>query len=383
MIYMDINTFFSPKAGGIRTYHLAKIAWFQKCPQHQYFLVSPGNTYKTTEVGPSVTLVEAFGPAVTHDPAGYRILLDYFRILTLIVRTKPDVLEAGDPWLTGLFCLALKKSGFYKGLLVSFYHSDPIPSYLMPWAQSGRFRGLKKIVVASVARLFYRLQQGYDLTATASKTMEMSLRKNGIQSIAYLPFGVPEKFLTQMPLRASGRSRLLYAGRLDREKGIELVLAAITKLLAIDHIEITVMGRGSYSEQFLEIKHPRYHFLGFLEKPEEVLAVYDHHDILLAPGPFETFGLGVLEAMARGMIVVGPDQGGTAELLQEVSSPFIFKADDLNDFLRKIDLARDSNPLEEAKRSMNLALKYGSWDQAVQRMARRYGFSMPLVEVAQ
>lgn len=386
MIFLDINTFFSPKAGGIRTYHQAKIAWFQARREHRYIVLYPGPAHRAVPQGGQVTLVEVYGPAVTRDPSGYRFLVDFLRIFDLIRSHKPDVLEAGDPWLTGLFCLALKKSGWYKGLLVSFYHSDPVPSYLEPWAERGhsRFgRYWKKHLVRMVGRLFYAIQKGYDLTAVSSKTMEAGLRSRGIQTLAYLPFGVPELFLDRamspgkiaaVPQDGGSpsRIRLLYAGRLDREKGIELVLEALPILLTDERVEISVIGRGGYAERFSAFKHPRFTYMGFLENAAAVRDVYDRHDILLAPGPFETFGLGVLEAMARGLRIVGPDRGGTGELLRQAESPYIFRAEDAGDFLRAVRAAIDGDPKSESERSRALALRYGTWDEAVGRMIDCY-----------
>lgn len=380
MVFLDINTFFSPKAGGIRTYHQAKIDWFKANPSHAYHLVYPGpaRVPAVRREGP-VSLCEAYGPALTPDPRGYRLLVDFASVFRLVRSARPGVLEAGDPWLTGLFCLLLRRTGLFKGLLVSFYHSDPIPSYLEPWAARGGGRALKRLLVRAFAPVFYRLQRGYDLTAVSSRAMEASLRARGVARVARLPFGVPALFLEPLPARDSGPApspagavRFLYSGRLDREKGVDLLLEILPALLADGRIRVSVAGRGAYAERFARFEHPRYRYLGFLEGAAKVREAYDAHQVLLAPGPFETFGLGVLEAMARGMAVVGPDRGGTEELLREAGSPFIFRAGDAGDFLRcaRSAAARDLGP--EARRSRETAERYGTWDQAVARMADRY-----------
>jgi alpha-1,6-mannosyltransferase len=372
VIFLDINTFFSPKAGGIRTYHRAKIAWFKKRSDHRYYLVSPGPRYQVRKLESSVALVDSYGTAVTGDPSGYRILIDYARIFQLIRRVKPDVLEAGDPWLTGLFCLALKKFGLYRGLLASFYHSDPIRTYLDPWARRGRFRVLKGMVTRLAGNGFYRMQRGYDLTVVTSRTMEAGLQGHNIAPLVYLPFGVPTSFLMPVPDRPETPRRLLYAGRLDREKGIELLIGALPHLLANENVAVSVMGQGRFATHFKTFSHPRFHYLSFIEDIEAVRCVYDRHDILLAPGPFETFGLGVLEAMARGMVVVGPDSGGTGELLRQAASPFVFKSGDSGDFLHAVQSALAANHRQQSERSRELALRYGSWDEAIGRMVHHY-----------
>ena len=100
--------------------------------------------------------------------------------------------------------------------------------------------------------------------------------------------------------------------------------------------------------------------------------IYDDHDILLAPGPFESFGMGVLEAMARGMVVVGPDQGATAEILRQAESPFIFRAEDAEDFLRVILMAIDCDQSAELSRSRATAVRYGSMEEAMGRLVALY-----------
>ena len=69
------------RGGGIRTYHRAKIDWFARHPQHTYYVVRPGPTYKEESLHPNVILVECFGIR-TGD--AYRLLLDYVSVLRLI-----------------------------------------------------------------------------------------------------------------------------------------------------------------------------------------------------------------------------------------------------------------------------------------------------------
>jgi alpha-1,6-mannosyltransferase len=166
--------------------------------------------------------------------------------------------------------------------------------------------------------------------------------------------------------------RLLYAGRLNQEKGIKLVQAVLPRLLERDDVSVTVIGRGGAADDFARLKHPRFRYLGFVEDAMEVRTIYDDHDILLAPGPFESFGMGVLEAMARGMVVVGPDQGATAEILRQAESPFIFRAGDAEDFLRAILAAIDCDRSAESLRSRDTAMRYGSMEQAMGHLVEFY-----------
>ncbi len=76
--------------------------------------------------------------------------------------------------------------------------------------------------------------------------------------------------------------------------------------------------------------------------------------------------------MARGLVVVGPDRGGTGELLRQAASPYIFKSDDQEDFLRAVRAAMAGDRAADSERARALALSYGTWDEAVGRMADQY-----------
>ena len=272
VIFLDINTFYVPKAGGIRTYHRAKLDWFARQNEHVYCLIYPGPSHRVERPAPSVYLIQVYGRALTADPQGYRLMLDYFRVTRWVQKLRPDVIEAGDAWLTSLYCLALRASGLWKGLLVSFYHSDPVPSYLIPWSRRGGW--LRRSIAKMGSNLFYAMQRQFDWTATASRTMELSLRQKKVEHVRRLPFGVNPVFFNAIPF-GKGKPesnpkllRLLYAGRLDKDKGIELLLEVLPALLDDPSFYMTVAGRGAFADRFASIRHERFHFAGFLTGEE-------------------------------------------------------------------------------------------------------------------
>lgn len=375
MVFIDINTFYGPKAGGIRTYHRAKLEWFGRQTEHTYCLIHPGPTFRVERPAPSVYLVQVFGWPVTKDPEGYRLLMDFPKVAAWIRRLQPDVLEAGDPWVTGPYALLLRAGGFWNGRLVSFFHSDPVSTYFQPWANRGALQFLRKPAAALAAQFFYLLQRRYDVTAVASRFLKSSLGDQGVRRVEYLSFGAHPDFFNSPTesnlLRRNGSTssplRLLYAGRLDLDKGIETLLE-ILPALSDPRIEITVAGRGAFAEKFTALRQPGFHFAGFVQDTKAMSELYASHDVLLAPGPYETFGLGVLEAMAAGLIVVGPDEGGTGELLSELNSPFRFPAGNAQDFLAKIQSLNAADLVLWSARHREESNRYGDWDQAVGRM---------------
>lgn len=372
MIFLDINTFYAEKAGGIRTYHNAKLEWFARQRAHRYVLVCPGERHRVREIADNVSIVEVYGPKLGD---GYRLMLDYPRVLSVVREMAPDVVEAGDPWMTGLFCLAFVR-GAVDATVSAFYHSDPIRTWVEPWADGrSRLPRLRRLASSSAARLFYGLQRRYELTMVSSPGMEQHLRGRGVGRVACVPFGTDPRFAQAAAARrpaADGTRRLLYAGRLGKEKAADLLLAALPRLLEREDVSVTVMGRGEYEKEFAAIEHPRYHFRGFVADRGEVARTFAAHDVMLAPGPHETFGLAVLEALAAGLVVVGPDAGGTAERLRMLEDPFLFRAGDVDAFVGETLRAVDADLAAASRQSVRAAHGCHSWDAAVRKMVSVY-----------
>lgn len=378
MTFLDINTFHGPRAGGIRTYHNAKIAFFSGQSEHLYCLVYPGPCHRVDRPSPSVILVQVPGIRLTSDPEGYRLILNYFPVARWIRKLRPDVIEAGDAWLTSWFCLMMRASGLWRGLLVSFFHSNPVPTYFAPWAARGG--PARKAAVLVLGRAFYAIQRRFDWTAVSSPVTLPDLHRGGVTRTCCLPFGADAAFFapppSSVPLRRQGDARaparFLYAGRLDRDKGIELLLEILPRLLEAPDVEVTVAGRGAFAARFEEIRHPRFRFEGFVAETAAMAALYASHDVMLAPGPHETFGMAVLEAMASGMAVVGPRAGGTGDMLAKAGAGFTFAPGDADGFLEAARAAAVADLASESERMRESARAGGTWNEAIARMAAHW-----------
>ncbi len=375
MVFCDVSPFYCDSGGGIRTYHRAKIEWFRTQARHRYVLVHLGPRRASAVLAPNVTLIQLRGIAVSADQHGYRIPVDPAGMWKTVLRSSPDVLELDDPWFSGPLGLLVRRFGRFHGLLASFYHSDPITTYVAPW--------LRRSVIPHAAgnrlgalseRLFNRLQAGYDVTLVASAWLQQRLARSGIET-RRAPFGVDPRLFEvgrTRECRMSGPVRLLYAGRLHADKDIQLVVDVLPQLLAREDVEVTVAGTGPYRDRLARVSHPRFRYVGLVANREDMARLYGAHQVLLAPGRYETFGLAALEAAAAGLLVVGPDEGGTGELLREMRSPLAFHAGDRTSFLDTIAAAIDCQPGEIVLRGRATARAYGTWPEAIGRQVGIY-----------
>lgn len=373
MVFADINTFFSPKGGGIKTYHLAKTAWFEKQDKHSYYLFYPAKYNHIKHLSPQVTYVGVCGIRTGKDEDGYRVFKDFSYMRNLLRDIKPDVIEAGDPWLTAKFAHNLRDKIDYQGILSSFCHSDPIRTWANPWKEKAPYpMWYKNRVSGFVQNWFLRHQTAFDYLLVSSTDVASFLEGQGFNNLVYTPFGVDASLFELALKPVEKQVKVLYMGRLGDEKGVDILLKVLPQLLQDENIAVTVVGRGYYEDFFKNFQHPNYQYHSFITEREKVYAQYQQHDIVVAPGPFETFGLGVLEALAAGKVVVAPRAGGAGEMLVQMMPNFSFEPHDSTDFLTQIRQAAQGNFAENSQKSRALAYKYGTWDDAVGRMVSFY-----------
>ena len=70
-------------------------------------------------------------------------------------------------------------------------------------------------------------------------------------------------------------------------------------------------------------------------KPKELMNVLDKSHVLISASEFESFGLTIIEANARGIPVVCSKSGGPNDLVKPFTG-LLFEVDDLNGFIRAL-----------------------------------------------
>jgi glycosyltransferase involved in cell wall biosynthesis len=113
-----------------------------------------------------------------------------------------------------------------------------------------------------------------------------------------------------------GRPYYLFVGRLEKYKGVQDLIEAFR---GPGEYDLLIVGAGTYERQLKAQAEglERIRFAGWA--PQESLGPYYSHALaLLAPSvTYETFGLTVIEANARGVPVIARDLGPLPELTEE------------------------------------------------------------------
>jgi len=132
--------------------------------------------------------------------------------------------------------------------------------------------------------------------------------------------------------------RLLYAGRVSREKDLHLLAQAFTEL-CVRHPDatLTVVGDGPYLDDLREsLAGTPTTFTGYREG-EELSALFATCDLFVFPSATDTFGNVVLEAQASGLPIIVTNQGGPMENILPGETGVVVPAGDVAALLAAIE----------------------------------------------
>lgn len=141
---------------------------------------------------------------------------------------------------------------------------------------------------------------------------------NGVDIEKFIPVPAAEKARLRQELKLPGKSLILYAGRLEKGKGVDVLLAgwpAVCQQFPMAHLLILGEGtlRASLESQAKSlVGHEQIHFLGTINDLPKYLQCAD---IYILPSLAEGLSNALLEAMSSGLAIVASGIGGTCEVV--------------------------------------------------------------------
>lgn len=145
-----------------------------------------------------------------------------------------------------------------------------------------------------------------------------------------IPNGVyPEEFTAttikpeqiRFKYAAEDEKILFYVGRIVREKGLDVLLEAMPRILAADSkVKVVIAGKGPHLEELRQRAYQlgiynRVYFTGYIDDNTRN-ALYQSAAAAIFPSLYEPFGIVALEAMAAGTPVIVSDTGGMSEIIR-------------------------------------------------------------------
>ncbi len=276
--------------------------------------------------------------------------------------TEIIISTPGPVGLTALLAakmLNLQTSGIYHTDFPQYIGILTEDSFLesVTWGYMHWFYGqLDTVFVNSEEYRQSWIKRGLDST-------KLKILPRGLDTELFHPGRRDPAFFERFGAR-NGEIRLLYVGRVSREKDLDLLAAAYRRLRSEGlPVELFVVGHGPYSEAFAK-SLPEAYFTGYL-KGTELATAYASADIFVFPSTTDTFGNVIIEAHASGLPVVVSDSGGPKELVDEKCNGLITKSHDVEDFTKAVrTLVSDPALRRQMSNSARNSVIDRSWPRA-------------------
>ena len=200
----------------------------------------------------------------------------------------------------------------------------------------------------SIMRLFRKsAYRNIDHFIVLSPFQENWVRSQGIAAnkITYKPNWIQ----TNVPLPIEQRSGFVFVGRLEASKGIEMLLDAWQHMPA--NATLTIIGTGSLEVPLREKykKDTRIAFMGACSQEETISFIGRAKFLIQSSLWYESFGLTILEAMAKGVPVIGFDIGTRKHFIRDGENGFLCMPETLVATLKKaINTEQYSNMCDHA-----------------------------------
>ncbi len=189
-------------------------------------------------------------------------------------------------------------------------------------------------------------------------------------SVEVIPHGVSNR---DFPFGKDGSRNILFVGRIDPVKGIELLMESL-KFIRGDFV-LNIAGGPSKDISYYEnIKDntSKYPIRFFGKVPhKELYKIYQNSCMLVLPSYYESFGLVALEAMSSGRPVVGFSDTSLSEVVGEKAGIFVKR--NTREFAHAINflLNNKSKRYDFGKKASKISYAY-SWEKTSRRYIEFY-----------
>lgn len=158
-----------------------------------------------------------------------------------------------------------------------------------------------------------------------SKSCQEELTKKGFNKVVVWTRGVAKNLISHKPFKKSKSTKIIYVGRVSKEKNLEPLCALENKF------EITIVGEGPILNK-LKDKYPKINFTGY-RFGRSLADTLKEHDVFCFPSKTDTFGIVMIEALANGLPIAAYKVTGPVDIVEEGKTGYL--GDNLEDSIRR------------------------------------------------
>lgn len=312
MRILQAANFYHPTSGGLRT-TMHQLASGYMRSGHESIMVVPGeiDADEDTPFGRRITIASARLPG----SGGYRVITDIDRLILTLDEVAPDRIEVSDR-------LTMRPLGWWA-------RGSGVPSVV--WAHErldGVLRTFSRGLLPSqtVADCWNQVTASrFDRIVASTQFAGGEFDRINVP-FARIPLGVDLQVFHPDRARPGLRDDLVHDSneiliimctRLSREKRPEVGIDVIRELRKRGvKARLVILGDGPRRAHIQHlVRDLPVRLMGHVPDRWELAALLATADVMIAPGPIETFGLAALEALACGTPVVANRSGALTEVI--------------------------------------------------------------------
>ena len=305
MHIVQLANFVTSTSGGQR-FALESIGQKYVARGHQCTLVTPGKHGEVRGEGLR-TYVQVPGIRVPFS-GGYRAIVRRKALQKVLLELQPDIIEVSDKTTLAWVPLWAKAHGIRTVLFSHERVTDVVLERFPSWLPIARI----------ILPIIQKMKVQVDAVVCASKYSADEF-SDVSDKLCVIPLGVdhevfyPHKASTEV----SEIPTVLFAGRLSFEKRPHVVVAAARELaLRGVQARFVFAGDGPMRKKLQRmVDGLDVEFVGRVADRNELAALMSSVDVTIAPSPYETFGLSILESLACGTPVIVANKGAGIELI--------------------------------------------------------------------
>lgn len=253
------------------------------------------------------------------------------------------------------------------------YH---VPEWRFPRGLVGR--PLQWVLNGLYARACARACDGVIVSCSEDRDYLLAAYRLSSEQIACIPQAPARVFVSMPapPLTEIRKRRLLYVGQCAFFKAPD-VLAAVFTTLAERHADLEftwccpAADPVCCREKLGPAARARVRFEGW--RPQvELVRLFDEHGIFVFPSFAEGFGKVFLEAMARGLCVVGSNIGGMRDVIESGVTGLLVEPGDVEGFCRAVESVLASERAAAMSDAAAASARRYSWERTARETVEFY-----------
>ena len=302
----------------------------------------------------NIIYINAGDPSI--DKTGIFSYLDKFveGVLNYSSRqNQPYELIYAHYWLSGVVAIELKNA-WNVPIITSFHTMQGIKRETFPFNKGNQEREKQERIISlqSDSIIAWSLHEKKFIEQNFGvKSSKISVIPPGVDLDLFHPINIQEarrKIHMQEDVRT-----ILYVGRIERLKGLDMLLKALSQIQHKDTF-LYVIGGTNNTEEVNRLKkicidlnlNEKVHFIGSISRTQ-LKYYYNSADLYVLPSYYESFGLSVLEAAACGKPTIASKVGGLPSIIRDNETGFLLEQRSLGSLIKKIEILLNDKELSD------------------------------------